>query len=292
MAQTGKRTLRARPRAGPDPAHAARRIRRPAARCSGGSACAPRSSARWCSPWRPPATSSQLPDARRAARRARGRLGDAGRRQRRDLRLARPAARRHPRRGRQPAPGQRHHRHRGPPLLLALRRRPARHRPRGARQPARRPDRAGRLDAHPAGRQARLVRQHPHARAQDQGDPGGAGAGVEVLQGRDPVDLPQPRLSRRRRHRLRGGDPALLRQDRGRGDAGRGGDAGGPAARAVALRADQRPRPRAGARRDHRRADGGAGLPDRRRRPPRRGRIRRRCRRPPRRAPAAPSPTG
>ena len=43
-------------------------------------------------------------------------------------------------------------------------------------------DGAGRLVDHPAGGQAHLVRQHPDARAQDQGDPGGAGAGVEVLQ--------------------------------------------------------------------------------------------------------------
>ena len=62
-------------------------------------------------------------------------------------------------------------------------------------------------------------------RAQDQGDPGGAGARVEVLQERDPVDLPQPRLPRRRRHRLRGGVRALLRQVGGRGEPGRGGDA-------------------------------------------------------------------
>ena len=207
---------------------------------------------------------SRLPDYRRAARPARGRVGHPARRLGRNLRLARPAARRDPRRGRLAAPDQRHHRHRGPPLLLALRRRPAGHRPGAAGQPARRRDGAGRLLAHPAGGQARLLRQHPHARAQDQGDPGGAGARVEVLQERDPVDLPQPRLSRRRRHRLRGGVRALLRQVGGRGEPGRGRDAGRPAARPVALRADQRPRPGAGARQDHRRPDGGAGLPDRR----------------------------
>ena len=122
-----------------------------------------------------------------------------------------------------------------------------RHRPGGAGQPARRRDGAGRLVDHPAGGEARLLRQHPHARAQDQGGPGGAGAGVEVLQERDPVDLPQPRLSRRRRHRLRGGRrSATSASPAAEVDPGRGGDAGGAPARALALRADQRPRPRPG----------------------------------------------
>ena len=103
------------------------------------------------------------------------------------------------RRGSLAAPGQRDRRHRGPALLLAFRDRPAGHGAGAAGQSAGRRDRAGRLVDHPAGREARLVRQQPDAGAQDQGDPGRAGAGVEVLQERDPVDLSQPRLSRRRR---------------------------------------------------------------------------------------------
>ena len=204
------------------------------------------------------------PRSRRTAGPARRRLGDPGRHLGQDLRLARPAARPDHRRRRVAAPDQRDHRHRGPPLLLAPRHRPARHRPGARDQPARRRHRAGRLLDHPAGREADLVRQQPHHRAQDQGDPGGAGAGVEVLQEPDPLDLPQPRLPRRQRHRLRGRLRALLRQVRGRRHPRRGGDARGPPARAVALRADQRPRPRPGARQDHRRADGGPGLPHRR----------------------------
>ncbi len=136
------------------------------------------------------------PRHRCAARPARGRLGDAGRHRRRNLRLARPAARPDHRRAGLAAPGQRRHRHRGSPLLLALRRRPAGHAAGARGQPQGRPDRAGRVLDHPAGGQAGVVRQHPHARAQDQGNPGGAGAGVEVLQERDPVDLSQPGLPR------------------------------------------------------------------------------------------------
>ena len=203
------------------------------------------------------------PRPRRAARRPRRRLGHHGRRLRADLRLARPAARRRPRRRGLAAPDQRDHRHRGPPVLPPLRRRRAGHAAGAHGEPPGRGDRAGRLVGHPAGGQARLLRQQPHPRAQDQGGAGGAGARDEVLQGRDPLDLPQPRLPRRRRHRLRGRRRALLRQVRRRRDPRRGGDARGPPARALALRPDQRPRARPVPRRDHRRADGEPGLPDR-----------------------------
>ena len=230
---------------------------------------------------------------RRAARRARARVGHAARPLGRGLRLARAAARRDPGRGGLAAPGQRDHRHRGPAVLLALRRRHPRHRTRGAGQLERRPDGAGRLLDHPAGGQARLLRQHPHARAQDQGGPGGHRAGApKFSKERDPVGVSQPRLSRRRRHRLRGSIAALLRQVGGGGEPSRGGDAGGPLARALALRPDQRPRPGAGPGGAHRRADGGAGLPDRRAGGRGAGAAGGACRRPPRRGRAAPSPIG
>ena len=203
------------------------------------------------------------PRHRRAARSARGGVGDPARRLGRDLRLARAAARHHQRGAGFPAPPQRHRRHRGPPLLLAFRGRRAGDAARAPRQPRGRADGAGGLVDHPAGGEARLVRQHPHARAQDQGDPGGAGAGMEVLQERDPVDLPEPRLPRQRGDRVRGRLGALFRQVRGGGEPRRGGDARRAPARAVALRADRRPRAGAGAGEDDRRADGEAGLPHR-----------------------------
>ena len=76
----------------------------------------------------------------------------------------------------------------------------------------------------------------------------------------DPHPLPQPRLSRRRRLRRRGGVAALFRQARQGPHAAGGGAAGRPAAGAVALRADQRSRRRPRARRHRAAADGRPGL--------------------------------
>ena len=57
----------------------------------------------------------------------------------------------------------------------------------------------------------------------------------EILQGRDPGDVPEPRLFRRRRLRHRGGGAPLFRPRGERADAAAGGDARRPAAGAEPL---------------------------------------------------------
>ena len=208
MAQTGKKTSEGQAAAGPDASAWLRGIVGAAAPAAlvdrhprGGRR------ARWC--WRVGTALLRQPASRprRAARRARGRVGDLLDAVGRDLRLARRSSS-GVTRAEEVSPhlvnaiiateDRRFYWHFGVDLQGTARA--------AAGQPARRRDGAGRLVDHPAGGEAGLLRQHPHARAQDQGDPGGAGArdgsSPRTRSCRStstaPISAPAPPASRRR----------------------------------------------------------------------------------------------
>lgn len=142
---------------------------------------------------------------------------------------ARPALRQVAGHARLPAAG--HRRRRGPALLQPSRLRLRGHRARNARQPAVRRDRGGREHHHAAARQESFPLARAVLRPQGRGVRAGARHGVELLEGRDPRDVPQHHLLRlellRHRRRLRG----LLRQAAARSCPARIGHARRPAER-------------------------------------------------------------
>jgi len=131
------------------------------------------------------------------------------------------------------------HRRRGPALLRAPRHRPHRHRPRRHQHPAP-PPRAGRLDPDPADRQvaAHLVggvrgRYQAELQAQDARVRARHPAGARLLQGRDPLAVPERRLPGPPQLRRPGGGRELLPEERRGPDPARGGPDRRPGAGAL-----------------------------------------------------------
>ena len=180
------------------------------------------------------------------------------------------------------APEERGPRNRGQALLSPLRRLAPRHCQRGPDQPARRARaavRSWRLDDHAADGQASLPwddlrrglwhersgvrgRLPPHdAGPEDQGSRLCDGDGGPVFEGRDPDDLPEPRLSGCRGARLRGRRPALFRDLGERASAGGKRHARRSVGRTDALCADREPATLARPREPDPWPDGGPGPP-------------------------------
>src|SRR6266511_598561 len=142
--------------------------------------------------------------------------------------LARPAARRHC--------------HRGQRLLQARRGQLLLHLPGGMGRPDSPPDRAGRIDHHPAICEDRLHGWGTDLQAEDQGSHPGGEAGPQVLEEPDPREVPEHHLLRQRSVRGRGGRPDLLGDRHEKPGPRAVGHAGGPDLRAGPLRSGQQSR--------------------------------------------------
>ena len=134
---------------------------------------------------------------------------------------------------------------RGPPVLGAQRRRHPRDRPRRlGRRPAQ-GARPGRLDDHAAVRQEHVLENERTISRKLQGGGARVAARAALVEGPDPHRLPEHDLLRQRRVRRPDGRARLLRQERARPDARRGGAARRHPGQPVALRPVTNPGTRA-----------------------------------------------